>query len=144
MGRDRDKEALEAFMAYYRSCASSLKKHKKELNRRLAKDPNPLIRTFRSDLADLNDGGKNLRGVLVELGYRLGGGKDPEHAMDLALAFEMFQTAVLVHDDIIDNADMRRGKMTIQNRYEDRLEVRDIRILSAQETEPALCNYRRV
>ena len=138
MGRDRDKEALEAFMAYYRSCASSLKKHKKELNRRLAKDPNPLIRTFRSDLADLNDGGKNLRGVLVELGYRLGGGKDPEHAMDLALAFEMFQTAVLVHDDIIDNADMRRGKMTIQNRYEDRLEVRDIRILSAQETEPAL------
>jgi geranylgeranyl pyrophosphate synthase len=35
------------------------------------------------------------------------------YSYPLALAFEIFQTAILVHDDIIDNDDLRRDKITI-------------------------------
>ena len=42
----------------------------------------------------------------VEKGWQEGDEK-------LALAFEIFQTAILIHDDIIDNDDLRREKITI-------------------------------
>lgn len=123
MKEDRN---LNAFLAYYREEKGKLAAAQHLYNRELRKDPNRLLRTFTSDLADLDEGGKLLRGVLVKLGYRAAGGPRPEEADDLALAFEIFQTAVLVHDDIIDNAETRRGKTTIHRRYEQRLDVRGI------------------
>ena len=42
----------------------------------------------------------------------------------------MFQTGVLIHDDIIDNAATRRGRYTIQRRYEQRMAVRGTKMLS--------------
>ena len=36
-------------------------------------------------------------------------GKDDDSYIDLAAALEIFQTAILIHDDIIDEADKRRG-----------------------------------
>ena len=124
---------LNSFQAYYDGTAARLKKKAAAYNRKLRKDPNPFIRMFKEDLADLSDGGKFLRGMLVSLGYRLGGGTDAETADALALAFEIFQTGVLIHDDIIDNAVMRRGKLTIQRRYRRRLEVRGTKMVSQME-----------
>lgn len=60
-----------------------------------------------------NEGGKRLRGALVKLGYELAGGKNVKEILKPAVAFEIFQTAILAHDDIIDRADIRRGKPTI-------------------------------
>ena len=105
----------------------------------MRKEPNPIIRPFREDLADLNTGGKMLRGMLVNLGYQIAVHMNGEAACNaaesdmLALAFEIFQTGVLVHDDIIDNAGTRRGKITVHRRYEHRLNVRETKMVAAGE-----------
>ena len=40
-------------------------------------------------------------------------GKDDDSYIDIAAAIEIFQTAILIHDDVIDEADKRRGLDTI-------------------------------
>jgi geranylgeranyl diphosphate synthase type II len=54
-------------------------------------------------------GGKRFRSVLVLLACEAVGG-DPDDALKTAAAFEMFQSFALVHDDIEDGSEMRRGK----------------------------------
>ena len=61
----------------------------------------------------LNAGGKRLRPLLFLLAYRLAGGTKQDDVMPLALAFELIHTATLVHDDINDEARVRRGIPTI-------------------------------
>jgi geranylgeranyl pyrophosphate synthase len=61
-------------------------------------------------------GGKRLRPLLILLAHRLAGGTDDSEVMPLALAFELIHTATLVHDDINDEANERRGKPTIHAR----------------------------
>ncbi len=56
------------------------------------------------------DGGKRIRAYLVKLGYELCG-KTPEDNIILpSLSYELFQTGVLSHDDIIDQSPTRRHK----------------------------------
>ena len=121
---------LEAFQQFDGESRARLTKAAARYNREVAKDDNPQIRIFRQDLADMNEGGKMLRGMLVNLGYHLAGAEEIGQSDDLALAFEIFQTGVLIHDDIIDNAETRRGKYTIQRRYEHRLGVRKTKMLA--------------
>jgi len=54
--------------------------------------------------------GKRLRAYLVKLGYELCGKKCDERIIPVSLSYELFQTGVLVHDDIIDNSRTRRFK----------------------------------
>ncbi|NLL63875.1 MAG: polyprenyl synthetase family protein [Ruminococcaceae bacterium] len=61
----------------------------------------------------LNSGGKMLRGVLANMGYYICGGEDVEYSDDLALSLEIFQSAILVHDDLLDHGNTRRGKDTV-------------------------------
>ena len=61
----------------------------------------------------LNAGGKRLRPILFLLAYHLAGGQNKADVMPLALAFELIHTATLVHDDINDEAQQRRGIPTI-------------------------------
>ncbi len=130
---------LEAFRKFYEETYKRLEKKTHTYNRSLKKDDNPIIRPFMEDLADLNQGGKMLRGMLVVFGYQIArharGASDIDLSISDALAqtFEMFQTGVLVHDDVIDNAAQRRGKITVHRRYEHRLDVRDIRMVSGIE-----------
>lgn len=56
----------------------------------------------------LLSGGKRLRPILVLLSAQSVGG-NPEDVLRLALSFELLHTATLVHDDIIDNDQLRRG-----------------------------------
>lgn len=55
------------------------------------------------------EGGKRLRGTLVKLGYDMISNSTDE-ILKPALAYEVFQTAILAHDDIIDQSSMRRNK----------------------------------
>jgi geranylgeranyl pyrophosphate synthase len=64
------------------------------------------------ELKRLSKGGKKIRGALIKIGELLNG-VDNDSYLPLATAFEIFQTAVLIHDDIIDEADTRRGMPTI-------------------------------
>src|SRR3989344_345129 len=86
-----------------------------------------LIHQFYKDLSDFTVGGKKLRAYLVWLGYRLwkvtrrqrnkvGGGV--KKILPIALAYELLHSFLLIHDDIIDQSDTRRGKRTIHKRYE--------------------------
>ncbi|GGJ63971.1 polyprenyl synthetase family protein [Deinococcus aquiradiocola] len=61
-------------------------------------------------------GGKRLRPSLVYLSMRLLGGQDAQ-AHDLAVAIELLHSASLLHDDLLDNADTRRGRETAFRRF---------------------------
>ena len=54
-------------------------------------------------------GGKRFRAILVLAGYHLATGRDPRPALGAAAALEHFQSWMLIHDDIIDHAEQRRG-----------------------------------
>lgn len=54
-------------------------------------------------------GGKRFRATLVLAGYFLATGKNPRPALPAAAAVEHFQSWMLIHDDIIDHAEERRG-----------------------------------
>lgn len=64
----------------------------------------------------LYSGGKMLRPSFVILASKFGE-YDKEKSRALASVVEMFHMATLVHDDIIDEATLRRGKETIQSKY---------------------------
>ena len=58
-------------------------------------------------------GGKRLRPALVLLSSRLFGAQ-PESAISIAAAVEMVHGASLIHDDVIDDTDLRRGQPTMK------------------------------
>ena len=128
----------EAFAEYYKSSKDRIGAKIAKINEDTAKKEGPhLLNSFYSDFADLNAGGKLLRGVLCDIGYRIGGGKEEGYSDPLSIAFELFQTGVLIHDDIIDHADLRRGKETIHRRYKKSLAERKIEDLSGDTPESA-------
>ena len=59
-------------------------------------------------------GGKRFRALMAHVGWALASGKPLAHASvpHLAAALELYQASALVHDDIIDHADERRGQPT--------------------------------
>lgn len=62
-------------------------------------------------------GGKRLRPVLALMGYELFR-SDVEKALPVAHAVEIFHNFSLVHDDIMDEAPLRRGHPTVHSRYD--------------------------
>lgn len=72
----------------------------------------------------MTQGGKRIRPTLCLLAAQLFGG-DLKTAMNLALAVEVFHNFTLVHDDIMDEAPIRRGKPAVHAKWN-----RDVAILS--------------
>nr|WP_198033997.1 polyprenyl synthetase family protein [Marinilactibacillus sp. 15R] len=58
--------------------------------------------------------GKMIRPAYSLLFSQLGPKSEPERARVMAAAIEVFHNATLIHDDIIDEGDIRRGTPTIQ------------------------------
>jgi octaprenyl-diphosphate synthase len=67
-------------------------------------------------------GGKRLRPALVLLSSKLCG-FEGQAAIRLGTVVELIHTATLVHDDVIDEADMRRGRPSINSRWGNHLSV---------------------
>jgi len=111
------KELLN-FVSFYFPLLLKLEKEIKLYNSKL-KSKNKLIDEALKYFANLNSDGKFLRATLIALGYE-NGGKDDDEFLGLSLAYEFFQTAILIHDDAIDRSDIRRGKQTINSIYSDR------------------------
>ena len=63
-------------------------------------------------------GGKRVRPVLALMACDALGG-DMGNAVDAALGIEMFHNFTLLHDDVMDNADVRRGKPTVHRLWND-------------------------
>lgn len=65
-----------------------------------------------------DSGGKRVRPALLLLSnYASGGNASRENVVRLATVMEMLHTATLVHDDIIDNADTRRNRASVNARF---------------------------
>lgn len=64
----------------------------------------------------LNMGGKRIRPLLCLMSHELFAELD-ENAMNTAMAIELFHNFTLMHDDIMDQAPLRRGKPTVHLKY---------------------------
>lgn len=67
----------------------------------------------------LQAGGKRIRPVFVLLAAKFGR-YDIQVVKDVAVALELIHMASLVHDDVIDDADLRRGRPTIKSKWDNR------------------------
>ena len=110
---------LLAFLQAYQTAKKRLSSKMEQFNRTLAGEAPeaPDAQRIMSEFVRMNQAGKYIRGALVNIGYSLFSNRSAEYSDDLALAFELFQTAVLIHDDIIDHARLRRGQITIHENY---------------------------
>ena len=72
----------------------------------------PLLDT----LEDLLDGGKKLRPTFAYWGWRSAGGAPEGPILSAAAALEFLQACALIHDDVMDGSDTRRGKPAAHRR----------------------------
>ena len=68
--------------------------------------------------AFLLDGGKRLRPLFAYCGYLAAGGKDDEAIVRAVSSLELLQACALIHDDLMDGSDTRRGKPSIHRWFE--------------------------
>jgi geranylgeranyl diphosphate synthase, type II len=64
----------------------------------------------------LRNGGKRMRPLMTLMGCELFGG-NPERALPAAVGLELFHNFTLMHDDIMDQAPMRRGQPTVYKKW---------------------------
>src|SRR2546428_1832080 len=62
-------------------------------------------------------GGKRIRPTVTLLAFQALGGQDTSQAIDLAAALEMIHSATLIHDDINDGGEMRRGRPAAYRKF---------------------------
>lgn len=67
-------------------------------------------------------GGKRMRPMLTLLGYALFK-EDYQKAMLPAIGLEVFHNFTLMHDDIMDKAPLRRGKLTVHEKWNDSVAI---------------------
>ncbi|MBQ5635109.1 MAG: polyprenyl synthetase family protein [Alistipes sp.] len=79
----------------------------------LPDDPSMLYNPIRYAL---DEGGKRMRPVLTLLAYNLYA-DDVERALPAAMAVEIFHNFTLLHDDIMDNAAVRRGRPSVYAKW---------------------------
>ena len=103
---------IDTFKKYYKEEKQELDKIIDEYNNNLIKDKNSIINENLKLFKELNCNGKLVRGILVNIGYYLLK-ENKEYSHKLSLAYELFQTGILIHDDVIDNDNKRRGVDTI-------------------------------
>lgn len=108
-------ETLSEFLAEYEPYRVDYFQKKQKLHKRHAE-----IQNFYRDLEEFTRGGKKLRAFLVYLGFLCAKNKkkvDIKKVLPIALAVEILHAFFLIHDDIMDRADKRRGMPTIHKKY---------------------------
>lgn len=84
----------------------------------------PLMDGISAELSPLTDamtellaGGKRLRPAFCYWGFRGAGGEDSQDIIVAAAALELFQACALIHDDVMDGSDTRRGLPAVHRRF---------------------------
>ncbi len=103
--------------------------------------PNELYEPFRYIM---KEGGKRLRPVITLIGCGISG-EDPLKALDSAVAIEILHNFTLVHDDIMDNSPLRRGRQTIHEKWNSAIAILtgDVMIGYAYKLLPSSTNHSR-
>ncbi len=107
---------LYNFIKFYKKAKTICETQTEKYNEKLLNQNYEEIKEATLEFARINKDGKYLRATLVGLGYQTTD-KNDDYYKDLASALEIFQTSILIHDDIIDNAKVRRCKDTIPVSY---------------------------
>ena len=84
-----------------------------------------ILETIHSDNRELDEmcryviqsGGKRVRPIVCLLCHLALGGTDRDRAIRIGSAFEIVHSATLIHDDINDQGEMRRGRRTLHREY---------------------------
>lgn len=117
----KEAEWLYSFLKFYKGVKSICESQIDIINNSFKNDSdNELVKEAVCELIRMNSEGKFLRASLIALGYKSFSKENDTKYLPLTAAYETFQTSILIHDDIIDNADLRRGKVTIPKSYEKR------------------------
>ena len=106
---------LLEFLIYYKNILNEFTKEINNYNNKLIKDENYIIKDAIQKFINMNKDGKFIRASLIDLGYKLN--HDDNYSIPLSIAYETFETSILIHDDIIDNSKTRRNKDTIHETY---------------------------
>ncbi|NYI07066.1 polyprenyl synthetase family protein [Allostreptomyces psammosilenae] len=102
--RDRVGSALAAFLAHQDSVLADI-----------AESLLPVAEAVREFLLD---GGKRLRPGFCYWGWRGAGGADCDEAVAAAACLELLQASALIHDDLMDSSDTRRGRPSVHRHFE--------------------------
>lgn len=94
---------------------SEIKNVEKRLQKAIESN-DPILREASSHL--LSSGGKRVRPAFVILSSQFGTQKKTEDTYRVAVALELIHMATLVHDDVIDKSDKRRGRLTIVKKWD--------------------------
>lgn len=105
------------FKMLYSFLNTDLQLIEKELEAAIQAD-SPVLR--QASLHLLQSGGKRIRPVFVLLASKFGN-YDIHVIKHVAVALELIHTASLVHDDVVDDADLRRGAATIKSKWDNRV-----------------------
>ncbi|WJY28595.1 MULTISPECIES: polyprenyl synthetase family protein [Sporosarcina] len=109
-------EKLKA-MALYTDFRKELIYIEKELENAVQSD-SPLIQQASMHL--LRAGGKRIRPIFVFLSSKFGS-YSMERTAKVAVSLELVHMASLVHDDVIDDSDMRRSRKTVKAKWDNRI-----------------------
>lgn len=120
---DEQSNNVYKFVKYYKAIKKECEQALVNANDTFKLDTdNDLVKESVGELIRVNSDGKFLRAMLIALGYTTFADSKDNAYLPLAAAYETFQTAILIHDDIIDNATLRRGKETIPVSYKTRFD----------------------
>lgn len=103
-----------ALNSLYRSIRPDLERVETHL-REVCRHPNPLIGEISDYLFQI--AGKRIRPALLLLCNRLHGRPAIDDAPFWSAMIEIIHTASLIHDDIVDNSDLRRGRATVHAKW---------------------------
>jgi geranylgeranyl pyrophosphate synthase len=118
----KDYQNLYKFLKFYQKIKKAIAKELTKYNSGLLEsEEHTIIKELLANFTDLNSDGKCLRGTIIALAYlNANNSYHNDYYLPLAVAYETFQTSILIHDDIIDNDNYRRGKKTIPYRYHEK------------------------
>ena len=89
---------------------------------RMVAADNALVQLSLKSLREQHEGGKRIRGAMIKLGEQIASCGQSDKYLPIAVGYELFQTSVLIHDDIIDKSDTRRKKATIHAESEKKIQ----------------------
>lgn len=84
----------------------------------LAKKISPVSRDIIERFKKFMEKGKRLRGALIILGYEIFARQNKQAILKASTVIEIIHSFLLMHDDIIDQDDLRRGRPTVHKQYE--------------------------
>ena len=118
---------LTSFYLFYQNEVKKIEKEMQKWNKTfIDKKDNILVKDAMNKFIFMNSNGKYLRALLIALGYFIATKKNDNSYLALASAYETFQTSILIHDDVIDNSELRRGKKTVHKKYEEKFDKYDL------------------